>query len=162
MFREVIDLRNKVVELENRRTELVKEKLEGFMRGEKSDLDEIVKVITAEKGLLELLRLKLREERDSLSASKDKLKSKLNQLKKEKKFSKSVKRCLDIAFHNLQRHDDLLEKFVDKMMKGLEITEQNLQKLKLGNFDFDEDPNSFFKEASKYLAEEDACINNTF
>lgn len=162
MFREVIDLRNKIIELENKRTQLVKEKLERFMNGEKTDLDEIDRVIVAETGLLELLRLKLREERHDLLASKDKLQSKLNQLKKEKKFSKSVKRCLDIAFHNMQRHNDLLEKFVDKMMRGLEITKQNIQRLRLGNLDFDKDPNSLFNDANKYLAEEDACISNVF
>ncbi len=160
MFREIIDLRSKMIELENRRVELTKGRLVELMSGGKVDFDEIIRVMTAEKGVLELLRLKLQEERKDLVVLKEKTQLKLKKFKKDGKAYKTVKRCLGIAIHNINRHIELMKKFIDRMGQGLEIADRNLRELMSDNFDLKEDPTVVFEEARKYLEEEATCLNN--
>jgi len=162
LFREIVDLKRKFVELENKRAKLLKEKLDELASGGNVNFNEVLRVINAEKGVLELLRLKVQEEKENLAKSKRKFQEKIRELRKEKKAVKAVKRGINIALYNIKLHIEMTEKFVDKMLQGLEIVERNLGKIASDNFDLDEDPTPIFEEAMKYLSEEDTCLNNAF
>lgn len=158
MFQEIMDLKDKILDLENKRVRLTKEKLMEFASEGKVDFDEIGRTMNSEKEALELLRLKLQEERERLTTSKDALESKLM----EEKAYKTAEGYLEMAHDNMRRHNELLGNFADKMMQGLEIAEGNLSELRLKNLDFAQDPNPFFEEAKKYLAEGAACLNSAY
>jgi hypothetical protein len=155
VFKETIDLRNKLVALEEDR---VRETRKALSSGGKQWKD-VLTVLKAEEGIIALLRMRLQDDIKSTEISRNSLEARLKALEKNGPVPDAVKSGLNVALLNASRHVECLTKFADAMEKALKITKANLKKAKRGGRT-KVNPTPLLEDAQKYLAEDDTCLNN--
>jgi hypothetical protein len=155
VFKETIDLRNKLVALEEDR---VRETRKALLSGGKQWKD-VLEVLKAEEGVITLLKIRLHDDVKTTEVSRTSLDARLKELEKKGPIPDAVRSGLNVALLNANRHVECMTKFADTMEKALKVTKANLKKTKKGG-GTKVNPTPLLEEAQNYLAEDETCLNN--
>jgi len=155
LFKETVELRNKLVVLEQERVLKTREVFDG----KKGSFAEALEIIKAESGILTLLRLRLGDDKKGTAKSRESLEVKLKEIGSSRKVPDAVRSGLNVALANADNHVECMSKFVDAMEGALRITRSNLTRYKKG-LAIKKDPTPYLDAAQKYLAEDETCLNN--